>query len=150
MESIFDKSTLASYKTRIEQLTPESQPDWGKMSVSEMLAHCSLVFEYNNGQRQAKVNPIMRFLLKRMMKTAIIGKSAYKQSSPTAPYFKVVNHEKFELEKARLLTNLQKYSDDGPDVAASRKHVWLGELSAEDWSWAMIKHLDHHLKQFGV
>ena len=64
MESIFDKSTLASYKTRIEQLTPESQPDWGKMSVSEMLAHCSLVFEYNNGQRQAKVNPIMRFLLK--------------------------------------------------------------------------------------
>lgn len=150
MSLIYDAKTLESFTQRIELLSPESQAKWGKMQVAEMLAHCSLVFEYNNGQRQAKVSPIMKFFLKPMMRKVIVGAEPYKQNSPTAPYFKVVKTEVFELEKARLIANLTKYSKDGATGATSREHVWLGPISAEDWSQAMTKHLDHHLGQFGV
>lgn len=114
------------------------------------MAHTSLVFEYNNGKRLAKVNPILRFLLAPMMRSVIIGPKPYKRNSPTAPYFKVDSPEDFDVEKSRLLLNLTNFSTQDPEVAARRKHVWLGALSAEEWSWAMIKHLDHHLNQFGV
>ena len=150
MNSIFDPTTLDILLDRISKLRPDTNPKWGKMEVSEMLAHCSLVFEYNNGQRLTKVNPVMKFLLRPMMRKTIIGSAPYKPNSPTAPYFKVVQKEAFELEKTRLIANLTKYSKDGPSGATSREHAWLGPLSAEDWSSAMIKHIDHHLKQFGV
>ncbi|MDC1211971.1 DUF1569 domain-containing protein [bacterium] len=150
MNSIFDPSTLELLLHRISLLSDKTKPKWGKMNATEMLAHCSLVFEYNNGQRQAKVSPIMKFFLKPMMRKVIVGAEPYKQNSPTAPYFKVVKTEVFELEKARLIANLTKYSKDGATGATSREHVWLGPISAEDWSQAMTKHLDHHLGQFGV
>lgn len=150
MENIYDPKKLEALIQRIQQLTPDSKPLWGKMTIAEMLAHSSLVFEYNNGKRQAKVNPIMRFLLSPMMKGVIIGPKPYKRNSPTAPYFRIASTEGFEIEKARLISNLSAYSNEGPEVASSRQHVWLGKLSSEEWSWAMFKHLDHHLQQFGV
>lgn len=58
--------------------------------------------------------------------------------------------ELFALEKEHLIANLTKYSTDGTNGATSREHVWLGQLTGEEWSRAMIKHLDHHLNQFGV
>tara|TARA_B110000046_G_scaffold85199_1_gene93271 strand:+ start:380 stop:832 length:453 start_codon:yes stop_codon:yes gene_type:complete len=150
MNSIFDASTLELLLLRIDSLSSESNPRWGKMDVDSMLSHCSLVFEYNNGQRITKVNPIMKFLLKPMMKKVIIGLEPYKPNSSTASYFKVNNSEEFTLEKARLIANLTKYSKDGPIPATSRDHAWLGKLSEEQWSQARVKHLDHNLNQFGV
>ncbi|MCO4807465.1 MAG: DUF1569 domain-containing protein [Flavobacteriales bacterium] len=150
MKLIFDPDTLNSLVNRIDNLNASSNPLWGKMSVNQMLAHCSLTFEYNNGQRQAKVRPILRFLLRPTMRKTILSKKPYKKNGPTAPYFKVPNPESFELEKTRLITNLTQYSKNGPPKAEAIEHVWLGHLSAEDWSWLMFKHLNHHLEQFNV
>lgn len=147
---IFDPDTLDALLRRIENLNADSVPLWGKMSVNQMFAHCSLAFEYNNGQRQARVNPILRFLLKPMMRNGILAKKPYKKNGPTAPYFKAPNPEVFALEKARLIVNLTQYSKNGPAKAEAIEHVWLGHLSAEDWSWLTYRHLNHHLEQFDV
>ena len=88
MNSIFDPSTLELLLHRISLLSDKTKPKWGKMNATEMLAHCSLVFEYNNGQRIAKVNSILRFFLKSLMKKAIVGAKSYKPNSPTAPFLK--------------------------------------------------------------
>ena len=150
MKSIFDNKVLNEYVSRIENIQKDTSPKWGKMNATEMFAHCSLVFEYNNGQRQAKVNPLMKFFLKPMMRNAIVGPKPYKPNSPTAPYFRVSTTQEFNLEKARLIQTLTKYSKDGAQAAEAREHAWLGKLSGDEWSWCMIKHLDHHLNQFGV
>ncbi|GAB5539773.1 MAG: hypothetical protein Salg2KO_18760 [Salibacteraceae bacterium] len=150
MKSIFDTVTRDTFLQRVDQLDTHSKPQWGEMNVCEMMAHCSLAFEYNNGQREAKVNPILRFLLKPMMRKVILGEEPYKKNSPTASYFKVFNTETLELEKQRLKQNIINFSNGGAVAAMSRRHVWLGTLTGEEWSWLMYKHLDHHLTQFGV
>lgn len=41
MNSIFEQNHTNEIIVRIKQLSPESQPRWGKMNVAQMLAHCS-------------------------------------------------------------------------------------------------------------
>ena len=42
MQNVFDAKEAQQYIDRINQLTPETQRKWGKMSVSQMLAHCNV------------------------------------------------------------------------------------------------------------
>ena len=96
---IFNPNTTEALIARVEQLTPETQPLWGKMTVDQMLAHCSLAYEYNNGQRQTKIPAFMKWLLRGMMRRVIAGERPYKKNSPTASYFKVGDTAVFTVEK---------------------------------------------------
>jgi hypothetical protein len=42
MNSIYDKTSNDAMIARINKLTPESKPVWGKMNVAQMCKHCSL------------------------------------------------------------------------------------------------------------
>jgi hypothetical protein len=44
MQNVFDAKEAQQYIDRINQLTPETQRKWGKMSVSQMLAHCNVAY----------------------------------------------------------------------------------------------------------
>ncbi|GAB4383278.1 MAG: hypothetical protein Kow0075_15370 [Salibacteraceae bacterium] len=149
MESIFDPEVVDQYISRINKIDRDTKPHWGKMNATEMFAHCSLSFEYNNGERQAKVNPVLRFFLKPMMRATILGSKPYRKNSPTAPYFKPAKTSDFIAERERLERNIRQFSANR-NSQEGREHAWLGKLSAEEWSRIMLKHLDHHLCQFGV
>lgn len=42
MTNIFNEADTVTFINRIQKLTPESQSQWGKMSVAQMLAHCNV------------------------------------------------------------------------------------------------------------
>ena len=42
MKNIFEKSVTDEVIARIEKLSPETQPQWGKMGVAQMFAHLSV------------------------------------------------------------------------------------------------------------
>jgi hypothetical protein len=69
MQNIFDPSTTSELIARIESLKPDSQPLWGKMSVDQMLAHCSVAYEMAYTDKHPKPNALMRFLLKTFVKS---------------------------------------------------------------------------------
>lgn len=41
MNSIFNHTHAVEMISRIDRLSPNSQPQWGEMNVAQMLAHCS-------------------------------------------------------------------------------------------------------------
>ena len=41
MKDIFNQLHVGEILNRIDQLGPNSKPQWGKMDVAQMLAHCS-------------------------------------------------------------------------------------------------------------
>ena len=45
MNTLFTSSSLSQILSRIEKLTPNSQRQWGKMNVAQMLAHCNIYME---------------------------------------------------------------------------------------------------------
>ena len=62
MKNLFEKTTADEAIVRLERLTPASERQWGKMSVAQMLAHCSLIMEAAVGDSRPKRMFIGRLL----------------------------------------------------------------------------------------
>jgi hypothetical protein len=45
MKNLFDKDVHTEIINRINSLTPQTQRQWGKMNVAQMLAHCKEAFK---------------------------------------------------------------------------------------------------------
>ena len=149
-ENLYDESCYSTILARINNLNASSIPIWGKMSIAQMLAHCATVLDTYNGDLPfGKVNWIAR-LFKKMVYQVVVGDKPYGKGGPTLPQFKIVEDKEFHHEKERLLTALEKFYTTDEQVAARLKHPLFGKLSRPERGWAMYKHLNHHLEQFGV
>jgi hypothetical protein len=150
MKNIFDRSVVNELTARINRLTPTTAPQWGKMTVDQMLAHCNVSYEmvYDNTIRRPGV--IKRMLLNAFVKRAVVGPKPYPRNSPTAPQFKIVEARDFEVERRRLLEYLQRVQAEGSQKFEGRPSPSFGPLTAFEWNVLFYKHLDHHLTQFGV
>jgi hypothetical protein len=149
MKNIYEQSVLEEIKERINKLTPQSQALWGKMNVSQMLAHCSATVEAATGDRK---HP--RMLLGRILgpiaKPSFTGPKPFAKSTPTAKEFTITHQPDFEHEKNKLVDLVQRFSSGGAEKCTTHPHMFFGKLTPEEWSIGMYKHLDHHLRQFGV
>jgi len=45
---------------------------------------------------------------------------------------------------------LERFFENGPRGCTKHPHAFFGQLTPEEWARLMYKHLDHHLRQFGV
>lgn len=45
MKNIFDKDVSEEVITRINKLDSTTKPQWGRMNVAQMLAHCNVTYE---------------------------------------------------------------------------------------------------------
>jgi Protein of unknown function (DUF1569) len=148
---IYNKSVSIQLINRINQLSPGSLPKWGKMSVSQMLAHCNVSYEYIYEPGKYKPTAgFMKLIMKLFVKNAVVSEKPYKQNSPTGPDFKVSDDKNFEQEKERLIGFIEKTASLGSPYFEGKESHSFGKLTATEWSNMLFKHLDHHLSQFGV
>ncbi len=151
IEDMFHREGKERMVARIHELTRDSQPLWGKMSVGQMLAHCSVGYELvHEPGRHARPAAIFRFLAVLFAKGTVVGGKPYPRSSPTAPAFVIKDARDFEMEKARLLAYVDKTFEQGAAHYEGLENMTFGVLSAKQWNNLFSKHLDHHLRQFGV
>lgn len=150
MKSAFNSADVAEMIDRINRLTPQTQRLWGKMSVSQMLAHVNVAYEMAFDNIHPRPNAFARFLAKAFAKNLVVGDKPYKKGTPTAPVFKVKDDKDFEKEKQRLITYLNKTLQAGPQHFEGKESLSFGPLTAQQWSNLFYKHNDHHLQQFGV
>ena len=104
MDSLFNAEDNNSIQYRINKLTPDSKPLWGKMNVSQMLAHLQPTMLVSFGELELK-GGIMGFLFGKIAKKKIVTKEPFKQNIPTLKQFKVVPGD-FETEKIRCFLML--------------------------------------------
>lgn len=150
MKNIFEKSVAEEVIERINHLTPQSQPVWGKMSVAQMLAHCNVTYELLYENIHPRPGSFTRFLLKTFVKSTVTGEKPYKKNSPTASAFKVADDKSFEKEKARLIDYIRLTQSKGAGFFEGKESHSFGKLTSGEWNNMFYKHLDHHLSQFGV
>lgn len=147
---LFAPAGIHSMRRRIESLTPETKPRWGKMSVSEMLAHVNVAYEMVYTDKHPRPNPIMRWVLRKIVKQRVVGPTPYPHNTPTAPAFRITDPRDFTVEQERLLGYLEQVAADGRGAFEGRESPSFGPLTATEWNMLFAKHLDHHLTQFGV
>lgn len=150
MKNIFDKNITAELIERINNLTPETKQLWGKMSVSQMLAHCNVAYEMVYEDIHKPPTAFMKMALQLLIKDKITNEKPYKKNLQTAPQFIIKDDKDFEAEKKRLIDFIEKTRELGEAHFDGKKSMTLGKLNKTQWSNMFYKHLDHHLSQFGV
>lgn len=151
IKNIFDAQVANEVIERINQLTPSHERLWGTMTVDQMLAHCNIPYSYTyEPEKFKKPGSVKKFLLKNFVKKYIVSETPYKQNGRTAPEFIITGKKDFEKEKATLIENILKTQKLGEQDFEGKENFSFGKMTAKEWNTMYYKHLDHHLRQFGV
>ncbi|WP_291869178.1 DUF1569 domain-containing protein [Maribacter sp.] len=147
MQSLFNEKTYTETLDRIRNLNSNSERLWGKMSVGQMLWHCQypLKIAIKNKESKKRGNFFIRLFIKKSM----YNDKAWRKSLPTAPALKTKEEKEMEVEAEKLKLLITEFH------ALNKRKKWyphpiFGVLTHEQWGKMQYKHLDHHLKQFGV
>lgn len=147
--NLFNRKSAESIINRAKQLKEDYQPRWGKMNVVEMLLHCnSCNREILEKERSHKKTTVKQYLL-RILALYI------------APGFKKgLSSEQHHITKGKAVnidfeTALADFIDVINQLCVTQKQLTLthpafGNISTHQWGIAAYKHMDHHLRQFGV
>ena len=150
MKNVFDQNDVNEVIERINKLSPETKALWGKMSVSQMLAHCNVTYEMAYENIHPEPNSFVKLILKLFVKSSVVNETPYKKSSQTAPAFIIKEEKDFAKEKERLISYIKKTYELGASHFDGRKSLSFGALNKTEWNNMFYKHLDHHLSQFGA
>jgi len=151
MNSIFSPEGCNEFLRRIDSLRPDSKAQWGKMNVSQMVAHCQAPLNVGlNEHPLGNYNFIIRTIGKMVKKGLVKDDKPFKRNQPTDKSFIMSDDKNFEVERSKLKDSLQRFSAAGREGKLLGKHPFFGPLSTKEWDLMGYKHLDHHLRQFGA
>jgi Protein of unknown function (DUF1569) len=86
-----------------------------------------------------------------MVKSKVMGNDEpLRRNSPTAKVPVVQDERDLETERTRLVGLIDRFAAAGPAGCTAHPHAFFGQLTPDEWAILMYKHLDHHLRQFGV
>ncbi len=147
MKTIWDAGCRRELLARIDKLTPESRPAWGSMNAAQMLAHLADPLKTAMGTKPVAVVP--GALSNPIVRTLVIYYLPWPKGAPAPPEF-IRNHEEnFGDNLTALRGTLEEFVATGEN-ANHKPHPSFGQLSGKAWGRLVYRHLDHHLRQFGI
>jgi len=150
MKNIFKPEITSEFIERINELSPSTKAKWGTMNVGQMLAHLNVSYDYIYTEKYPKPKGFKKFILKKLVKPIVVGEKGYKENSRTAPDFVISDEREFEFEKKKLIDAMNKTQQLGENHFDGKESHSFGILNSAEWNNMFVKHLEHHLKQFGV
>lgn len=146
--TIFDATALDGLLQRLDKLTPDARAQWGRMTAPRMLCHLSDSIRVGLGEMPARfkqgplANPIARWLLAYVIPFP-------KGKAETPPEMLTTQPSEWKSDLAAVREQLRAAAQRGPDGKWAR-HPAFGDVSGRLYGVFIHKHVDHHLRQFGV
>jgi hypothetical protein len=153
VKNLFDLTLAEDVKQRILRLDAESGRQWGCMSLTQALAHCTSGVQMAMGIINPKRAAFPGNVLGVLIKPLVFGDDKpMRRNSPSAPELFSADPGKcdFERERARLIAAIDSFASGGAGCCSRHPHPFFGPLKPEQWAILMYKHIDHHLRQFGA
>lgn len=150
MKSLFEPAQTQEVKSRIARLTPRSERQWGKMTAAQAMAHCAVSMEMalgDNKPPRAFVGRVIGGVIKPLV---LRDDEPMRRNSPTMKTLIVEDERDLGRERERLCGLIDRFSAAGPAGCTEHPHSFFGRLKPDEWAILMYKHVDHHLRQFGV
>jgi hypothetical protein len=153
MHSLANAADRAEILRRLSLLRPETPGRWGRMTAPQMVCHLTDAFRGVMGERPPRsARPIVPRWRQRLMKlVAIQLPLPWPHGTPTTPD---ADQERggtppgdFRVDVAELVRVCERFATS---EASRAPHYFFGDLSNQDWSRWGYKHMDHHLRQFGL
>jgi len=150
MKNLFEAARVEEVKQRIAQIRPDSARQWGKMNPAQALEHCSRGMEMALGDKNLPRVFIGRILGPIVKARVMANDEPIRRNAPTAKELVVQDERNLGTERTRLCGLIDRFAADGPAGCTAHPHAFFGPLTPDEWAILMYKHLDHHLRQFGV
>jgi hypothetical protein len=149
MNNLYDQKDNAGILERISKVTSNSKPQWGTMNAAQMMAHINVAMQSAMGNNNMKRSFMGRFIGP-LVKPGVMGPKPLPKGTPTDVSHVFPSDIDFEESRTKAVASVKKFREDGPSKATKHPHPFFGHLRPEEWAILQWKHLDHHLRQFGV
>lgn len=148
MSSLFDPNARGRILDRISRLTPDRKPSWGRFTASEMVCHVSSALRQGLGELEAgrPSGPMTRFPLNWLVIHVLPWPKGKGQSPPE---FLTTRPTTWAVDVGGLRDLVQRFGARGPSATWPMSSAF-GAISGRSWGVLQHKHLDYHLRQFGV
>jgi hypothetical protein len=148
MPSFWDAGERDALCRRVEQLTPDAAARWGKFNAAKMMAHLNDSLRMASGDLPVapKNLPLRYFPIKQL----VIHVLPFPKGAPTAPELLS------RCDAADLKTEQSAFRALAARVASKSaseswpSHPAFGTMTHKDWGVLTWRHVNHHLRQFGV
>jgi hypothetical protein len=131
---------------RLGRLTPETKPLWGKMTAPQMLAHLADWMLMARGE--LNVAPKKAPLRYPPIKQLVIYWLPFPKGVPTAPELITRKPLAWGVEHAAVRRDVESWENLKP--SAWPAHPVFGQMTTNAWCVLAYRHMDHHLRQFGI
>jgi len=148
MPTIFDPRARGAILDRIGRLTADRKPIWGRFTAPEMVCHVSAGLRQGLGELDAGPpdGPFARFPMN-WLGIHVLPWPRGKGQSPRE--FLATPPTTWGADLGRLCELVERFGARGAAAAWPPSRVF-GSISGRSWGVLQHKHLDHHLRQFGV
>jgi hypothetical protein len=149
--SLATSSRAEEVIARLERLRPETSRQWGSMTPHEMVCHLADSFRGVMGDRvisMAAASPLKR---RAMRLLALHLPLHWRKGIPTRPELDPKRNGTrpvaFEADRREVIALLRRFVSSD---AHSGQHPMFGAMPRSDWLIWGYRHMDHHLRQFGL
>jgi hypothetical protein len=152
MGSRLDMASRASLEARVRRLRPDSVRQWGRMTPHQAICHMSDAFRMSLNERHVapvdgRFPPLIRFVALTLplpwprgrIKTVREAEQGAGGTPPTD----------FERDRTELLELMTRFCTAGTDGLCPT-HPVFGRMTTGAWKRWGYRHMDHHLRQFGL
>lgn len=149
MKTIFDGAIHDELIARLGSLTPETERQWGKMNASQMMEHTARALEMATGRKrvqQAFIGKAIGWIFK----SGFLGEKPMPKNAPTGPWLVIKDDPHFDVSRGKLTGLIAEFHSLGESGTDGNIHGFFGPLTGKQWGETQYKHVDHHLRQFGV
>jgi hypothetical protein len=147
MSSLRNESARNSLIQRLNRLTSAAQPRWGKLNAPRMICHLGDTLAMSLGDIRipsANKKAFQRFPLKHL----ILYVFPFPKNVPIAPELLASQPTSFDADRKRIIKMIERLA--ATPRALGPEHPLFGPLTNEEWNVLQRKHIDHHLRQFGL
>lgn len=151
MKSLFNPEDLEETRNRIFLIKENFEPKWGRMNAAQMFRHCDKILQVALGKlilpKRNLLIQTIGIITKIEMK---IFNNGIPGNMPTFDKVKVSENCNFEKSRENLLKTLDEFIRKAEKNNLLSEHQLFGKMTKQDWGFLEYKHINHHLKQFGV
>lgn len=148
-KNLLNQQATEKMISRVKALQATSKPQWGEMTVTEMLLHCNLANnQILDGDIEYRKTTFKQRLIKILALYIVPNFPKNMKSEPKNITKGRIGPEEFENQRTLFIKTIQKFAMTTDPINLT--HPAFGNLDAREWGIAAWKHTDHHLRQFGV
>jgi hypothetical protein len=147
MQCLWDPQCLTDVERRVDRLTPELRPRWGRLTPHAMVCHLSDALRITLGD--ISLAPVRSPLRHPPLKWLVIYVLPVPRGINSPDGFFTTAPTEWEADRAQLSELLARGATHPAEEPWGVSPLF-GTLSKQQWGILNYKHADHHLRQFGV